>query len=84
MHKHDALGFRLFLNKNGYIKNPTIGSWEVFSKEKGVACTTGNPFKFHSTAKPLYVEIAYGELEDMNEFEEEDKVIVLRERRGML
>lgn len=138
VHKHDALGFRLFLNKNGYIKNPAIGSWEVFSKEKGVVCTTGDPFKFQGTAKPLYVEIAYGELEinkvlqdifslsqlcwmspdkccrlpitvklcdeflrsvaaesnedeaiygemeDMDEFEEEDKVIVLRERRVML
>lgn len=63
IHKHNSLGFRLFFDEDGCIKNPTIGSWESFKEKDGFVCTTGNPFRLPGTANPLYVKIAHGKLD---------------------
>jgi hypothetical protein len=42
--------------------NPTIGSYRVYGARHGIVCTTGWPFSFPGTARPLSVVIADGGL----------------------
>jgi hypothetical protein len=63
VHKTSAEGVRLVEElKDGQRRNPTIGAWEVTGEGEGVVCTTGFPFKFRGTVKPLSVRIAAGNL----------------------
>ncbi len=63
VHKHNSYGFRLFLKEKVIYRNPIIGSWEMFGEDRGIVCTTGEPFKLPGTANPLYIQIAYGKLD---------------------
>ena len=63
VHKTSAEGIRLVEElTSGQVRNPTIGAWEEIGKGEGIVCTTGFPFKFRGTVKPLGVRIAAGEL----------------------
>ncbi|MFQ5872326.1 MAG: hypothetical protein ACE5JL_00790 [Dehalococcoidia bacterium] len=44
-------------------ENPTIGSHLVLGAREGIVCTTGLPFRFPGTAKPLAAEIVEGPLD---------------------
>jgi hypothetical protein len=45
------------------ISNPTIGGWHTFGSREGMVCTTGLPFRFPGTAKPLTAMIREGPLD---------------------
>jgi len=42
--------------------NPTVGSWWTPGTREGIVCTTGWPFRFPGTAKPLSAVVSDGEL----------------------
>jgi len=44
------------------LNNPTIGSAYTFNGKEGLICTTGKPFRFTGTAKPLTAVIREGSL----------------------
>jgi hypothetical protein len=44
------------------VDNPTIGSYRVLRNGEGVVCTTGMPFWFKGTSKPLSASIVEGDL----------------------
>lgn len=44
------------------VDNPTIGSYRVLRNGEGVVCTTGKPFRFKGTSKPLNASIVEGDL----------------------
>lgn len=63
VHKTSAEGIRLVEElMNGQLRNPTVGAWEEIGEGEGVVCTTGFPFKFRGTVKPLVVRVAAGDL----------------------
>ena len=63
IHKTSAEGVRLVEElSDGTLRNPTIGAWEMIDDSKGIVCTTGYPFKFRGTVKPLAVQIVAGNL----------------------
>lgn len=63
VHKTSAEGIRLVEELNdGRRRNPTIGAWEKINEGEGIVCTTGFPFKFRGTVKPLIVRVATGDL----------------------
>lgn len=63
VHKTSAEGFRLVEELNdGRRRNPTIGAWEIIGEAEGIVCTTGFPFKFRGTVKPLMVRVVPGDL----------------------
>jgi hypothetical protein len=43
--------------------NPRIGSWQELNERDAILCTTGYPFRFDGTVKPLYLRLVRGELE---------------------
>jgi hypothetical protein len=45
------------------ISNPTIGGWHTLGSHEGIVCTTGQPFRFPGTAKPLTAVIREGALD---------------------
>jgi hypothetical protein len=61
--KHRSYGVRLALSTPSGLENPTLGSWEVFSKTEGIVCTTGWPFNIPGTVEPLVVLLARGSLD---------------------
>lgn len=63
VHKTSAEGIRLVEELNdGQRRNPTIGAWEKIGEGEGIVCTTGFPFKFRGTVKPLMVRLATSDL----------------------
>lgn len=61
VHKSSAEGFRLVEERRrGQYRNATAGAWERITDEEGIVCTTGFPFKFPGTAKPLCVRVVEG------------------------
>jgi hypothetical protein len=44
------------------LQNPTIGSHYIVGSSEGIVCTTGLPFRFPGSAKPLAAVIAEGAL----------------------
>jgi hypothetical protein len=64
VHKTFALGLRITSDTGvGDLRNPRIGSYRELSMHEGIVCTTGYPFKFDGTVKPLLVGIARGSLD---------------------
>ena len=64
VHKTFALGLRLVAEDGGgRMLNPRIGSWRDLNDREGILCTTGSPFRFDGTVKPLYVRVVRGELD---------------------
>ncbi|MGA2658449.1 MAG: hypothetical protein ABSH34_13165 [Verrucomicrobiota bacterium] len=61
--KHRSYGVRLALSTSSGLENPTLGSWEVFSKTEGIVCTTGWPFNIPGTVEPLVILLARGNLD---------------------
>jgi hypothetical protein len=61
--KHRSYGVRLALATSSGLENPTLGSWEMFSKTEGIVCTTGWPFNIPGTVEPLVVMLARGKLD---------------------
>jgi len=57
-------------NHPGSLENPTVGSHLVLGPRDGVVCTTGQPFRFPGTAKPLAVHIAEGDLDIVETLED--------------
>jgi hypothetical protein len=53
---------RVALATSSGLENPTLGTWEVFSKSEGIVCTTGWPFNIPGTVEPLVVLLARGNL----------------------
>jgi len=45
------------------LHNPTVGSYRVRGPKEGIICTTGLPFRFPGTARPLAAVIAEGALD---------------------
>ena len=43
-------------------ENPTLGSYRVHGPREGIVCTTGWPFRFPGTARPLTVVVVEGNL----------------------
>jgi hypothetical protein len=63
VHKSDSDGTRLVEKSNdGTTWNPVVGAWKTFNDREGVVCTTGLPFSFCGTVKPLLVRVAEGDL----------------------
>lgn len=63
VHKTNAEGARLLEKCNdGTVRNPTVGAWKPVSDRAGILCTTGYPFSFMGTVKPLLIRIAAGDL----------------------
>jgi hypothetical protein len=44
-------------------RNPQVGTYRLRSAKTGLVCTTGEPFRFPGTAKPLAATIAHGDLD---------------------
>ena len=64
VHKSFSLGLRLVAEDDlGNLVNPRIGSWRELNDREGLLCTTGYPFRFDGTVKPLYIRVVRGELE---------------------
>jgi len=63
VHKTFAPGLRLVSEASNGLVNPRIGSWQELSDRDAILCTTGYPFRFDGTVKPLYVRLVRGELE---------------------
>lgn len=64
VHKNTAEGSRLVeMLDDGALRNPQIGAWEPLADQAGIVCTTGYPFRFRGTVKPLYVRVVMGELD---------------------
>ena len=61
--KHRSYGVRVALATSSDLENPTMGTWEVFSKSEGIVCTTGWPFNIPGTVEPLVVLLARGNLD---------------------
>ena len=49
-------------SSDGTIRNPIVGAWKTFNECEGVICTTGFPFSFCGTVKPLLIRVAEGGL----------------------
>jgi hypothetical protein len=63
VHKTNAEGIRLAEeSKDGTLRNPTIGAWEILNSKEGIVCTTGFPFHLRGSANPLLVRIVAGDL----------------------
>ena len=54
---------RLALAAPSGLENPTLGSWEAFSKTEGIVCTTGWPFNIPGTVEPLVTLVVRGNLD---------------------
>ena len=64
VHKTSAEGCRLVEEPYGEpLRNPSIGSWAYINHKEGIVCTTGFPFRFSGTVKPITVRIAAGHLD---------------------
>jgi hypothetical protein len=63
VHKTFAPGLRLVAEETGRLVNPRIGSWQELNDRDAILCTTGYPFRFDGTVKPLYLRLVWGELE---------------------
>lgn len=64
IHKTFSPGLRLVAeNGNGRLVNPRIGSWQELNHLEAILCTTGYPFRFEGTVKPLYVKVVRGNLD---------------------
>lgn len=62
--KTTADALRLFDGEDpSGVRNPTVGSYHVLGPREGIVCTTGRPFHFPGTAKPLTAVIAEGPLD---------------------
>jgi hypothetical protein len=63
VNKSNSDGVRLVeRSDDATIRNPTIGAWKTFNQREGVVCTTGFPFSFSGTVKPLLVRLVEGNL----------------------
>lgn len=64
VHKTFSLGLRLVAEDDaGRLVNPRIGSWRELNDREAILCTTGFPFRFDGTVKPLYIRLVRGELD---------------------
>jgi hypothetical protein len=54
---------RLVAEEREGLVNPRICSWEQLNDRDAILCTTGYPFHFDGTVKPLYLRLVWGELE---------------------
>jgi hypothetical protein len=71
VHKSSAEGYRLVeQTRSGEFRNPTAGSWAELDDREGIVCTTGWPFRFPGTAKPLGIRIVEGALKLPNILED--------------
>ncbi len=59
--KATADSLRIFGGSPQSKQNPTVGAYCVISDTQGVIATTGHPFRFDGTAKPLTAVIVRGE-----------------------
>ena len=58
--------FREFVQADidaGRLVNPRIGSWRELNDREAILCTTGFPFRFDGTVKPLYIKLVRGDLD---------------------
>jgi len=61
IHKSNSDGTRLVERcDDGVIRNPVVGAWKELNERVGIVCTTGFPFSFRGTIKPLLVRVAEG------------------------
>ena len=63
VHKSFAPGLRLVAEDRNGLVNPRIGSWQELNDRDAILCTTGYPFRFDGTVKPLYLRLVRGDLE---------------------
>lgn len=64
IHKKFSMGLRLVAEDDGgRLMNPRIGSWRDVNDREAILCTTGYPFRFDGTVKPLYLKLARGDLD---------------------
>jgi hypothetical protein len=63
VHKTFAPGLRLVAEGRDGLLNPQIGSWQELNQRDAILCTTGYPFRFDGTVKPLYLRLVLGDLE---------------------
>jgi len=64
VHKTTAEGMRLVEETHeGVLRNPTVGAWKALTRQKGLVCTTGFPFRFSGTVNPLFIRIVAGDLD---------------------
>ncbi len=70
VHKTFAPGLRLVAEDSDRLVNPRIGSWQELNDRDAILCTTGYPFRFEGTVKPLYLRLVWGELELANVLED--------------
>lgn len=71
IHKTYSLGLRLVAEDgSGRLLNPRIGSWRELNDREAILCTTGFPFRFDGTVKPLYVKVVRGDLDLANVLED--------------
>ena len=61
--KQTADSLRIFSGYQGTKQNPTVGTYCLISDTQGVIATTGHPFRFDGTAKPLTAVIVRGDLD---------------------
>jgi hypothetical protein len=61
--KHRSYGVRVALAASAGLENPTLGTWEMFSRTEGIVCTTGWPFSIPGTVEPLVVLVVRGKLD---------------------
>lgn len=64
VHKTTAEGMRLVEEiHGGVLRNPTVGAWKALTRQEGLVCTTGFPFRFSGTVNPLFIRIVAGDLD---------------------
>lgn len=63
VHKTFAPGIRLVAEGRDGPVNPVIGSYQELNERDALLCTTGQPFQFDGTVKPLYLRLVRGDLE---------------------
>jgi hypothetical protein len=61
--KTNAQRWRLLAHNKNRFDNPIVGSYCVFTSQRGIICTTGSPARVPGTAKPLLANIAEGNLD---------------------
>lgn len=61
--KTNAQRWRIFARDENQILNPIIGTYFIFTPQRGIICTTGSPARIPGTPKPLLVNIVEGSLD---------------------
>lgn len=61
--KTNAQRWRLFARDKNQFHNPIVGTYCIFTPQRGIICTTGLPARIPGTSKPLLVNIVEGNLD---------------------